>query len=104
MRAKDRGLIPLEAREAQRRKTKRRAVSVIIRCMGEEDMGFAQIANRLDQSEQEVRQWVYDMIEGVGGTLNEVSDLLLAMDCEAEFGARKIEWRKPAPAPETPSE
>jgi predicted DNA-binding protein len=102
MKAKDRGAIPKHAIEAARRKIKRRVASVLIRCMAEEDMGFEQIANRLDQPTETVRKWVYDLAEGIGKDMNEMSDLALAMDCEIEFGARKVEY--PQPKTDQPAE
>jgi hypothetical protein len=103
MQAKNRGLIPTQAIESARRKTKRRVASVIIRAMAEEDMGFDEIANRLNEPTETVRKWLYDLVEGTGNDMNQVSDLALAMDLKIEFGARKIEWAMP-PVTETTSE
>lgn len=82
--------IPKELLERGRRATARRVAAALINLMADSDADFAHIGQRIDRSEQAVRGWLHDMIEGNAGTvgLDEISDFCLAMAAEPDFTIR----------------
>ncbi len=79
-----------------RRKLKKRIAAAIINAMAETDADYAFIAKRLRDKPAKIEAWITGLITGRTKDLDEVSDLLLAMNCELEFGLRRYqEPRRP---------
>lgn len=83
--------IATEELEAARRKLKRKLAAAIIRAMGEADMSYGDIAEKIGRSERSVRSFVQDLIDGRGKSMDAISDIALAMD--AEMDVRLVPWR-----------
>ncbi len=87
--------IPQEVIEAARRRLKRRVAAMIIRAMADEDCSFEVIAERLGDDPLRLRLFVHELIEGRGNSLNEVSDLCLAMGVEPQFSITRLSPQAP---------
>jgi hypothetical protein len=83
-----------------RRKMCRQIAAAIIGAMADEDMGFDQVAARLDVPETAVRRWMKQMIDGTSHDLDAVSDMTLAMGCEMVFSLPARQPLNPEMQPE----
>jgi hypothetical protein len=71
-----------------RRKTKKKIAVALITAMAETDGDYAFIAKRLGETPENIKQWIVGLIDGETRAMDEVSDLLLALGCELNFGLR----------------
>lgn len=90
--------IPEEVLERAARRLCRRIASVLVRCMAESDMNFADIGQRLNKSESSVRRWMNSLIDGTAKELRIMSDMAVAMGVEIEFSVTPLEELSPRPA------
>ena len=93
--------IPKVELERAHRKLSRRVASCIVRAMAETDTSISDIAARLGRDENRVLAKLVEFIMGDGGSLDWISDMLLACGCEADWSVQKI---TPEPEASTLSE
>jgi hypothetical protein len=93
--------IPQKHLERARRVTARHVAVAAVQCMADTDTTFGMIAKRIGRSEDVVRGWFDDMVDGKPISLEHISDFFLAMAAELEFHIRPVAWlNEPGPDPD----
>ena len=92
--------IPQWALDRANRAAVKRIAAAIIGCMADTDFSLEQIARRVNKPESVVRECLYAMIDGKKATLDQFSDLLLAMSAEPVWGARPVSFSLKEPEQE----
>lgn len=87
-----------------RRKFKRRIAVALITAMAETDADYEFIARRIREKPERIEKWIAELITGNTTTMNEASDLALAMGAELTFGLARREAPKRPNEPEASTE
>ena len=88
--------LPQEAIDAARLRLKRKIASVIMYAMAESGLSVEQLEHRIRRPQGFTWRFLRGLMKGTNSALNDISDLLLAMDCELEMNLRTLELPEPS--------
>lgn len=74
--------IPQEVLDRAHRRLSRGIAATIVRVMADTDTSIEELAVRLGKPADKVKSWLDRMIQGKQKSLDQISDMLIAMGCE----------------------